>query len=243
MSTVAASTAAATAPGPAARAAVPASTSKEETGASSAAPSSASMGSISGPKPATSAPTAPVNTPADPATPVPAPSAVDTATNPGASPSAPYVADLESNVAVKPRRRAAGCLPGFDSRPPFRTWLRGNCLDLLTILLCALGALLIYLFVPPLLPRHFPLYPGVETSSWGRRYGQPVRPEYINTLTSALVSYLVPAAIIGAIALWRTRDFGDGNAALIGLGYALATTALFCSCIKVLIGGLRPNFL
>ncbi|KAF2845712.1 PAP2-domain-containing protein, partial [Plenodomus tracheiphilus IPT5] len=161
-------------------------------------------------------------------------------------PTAPVVpaqdSDVESNTTIRPPRRSAPLVPGFRSRPPFRTWLRDNWLDILTILLCALAALLIYLFVSPIMPRYFPLYPGIETSAWGRRYGQPLRPEYITTLTSALLSYLVPAAIMGAIALWGTRNFSDGNAALIGLGYALATATLFQALIKVFIGGLRPHF-
>ncbi|KAH9872532.1 hypothetical protein IAQ61_005369, partial [Plenodomus lingam] len=152
-------------------------------------------------------------------------------------------ADVESNATTMPPRRGAAFIPGFRSRPPIRTFIRENWLDILTPILCALASLLIYLLVPPILPRYFPLYPGIETSAWGRRYGQPLRREYITTLTSALVSYLIPAAIMGAIALWSTRDFRDGNAALIGLGYALATAALFTSIIKVFIGGLRPHFL
>ncbi|KAH9869873.1 hypothetical protein J1614_006793 [Plenodomus biglobosus] len=187
------------------------------------------------PGPAARAPSIAPSTAAAPTVPTSAPAA--------APASSIRSADLESNATIKPPRRGAALMPGFRSRPPFRTWLRGNWLDLITILSCDLAALLIYLFVSPILPRLFPLYPGIETSAWGRRYGQPLRPEYVTTLVSALVSYLVPAAIMGAIALWRTRDFGDGNAALLGLGYALATGALFSVLIKVFIGGLRPHFL
>jgi len=82
------------------------------------------------------------------------------------------------------------------------------------MVLCLVAALLIYLFVPPLLPRYFPLYAGIENSAWGLKYAQPYRHEYITTAISALVSYLVPAAIMGAIALWGTRNFRDGNAAV-----------------------------
>jgi diacylglycerol diphosphate phosphatase/phosphatidate phosphatase len=36
----------------------------------------------------------------------------------------------------------------------------------------------------------------------------------VDTIVSAVVSFVVPAAIMGAIALWGTRKFEDGNAAV-----------------------------
>ncbi|KAF1844094.1 acid phosphatase/Vanadium-dependent haloperoxidase [Cucurbitaria berberidis CBS 394.84] len=153
--------------------------------------------------------------------------------------------DLEiasTQPPVQHRRRDA-FIPGFRDRPPFIQWLRRNWLDIATQLLCLLTSFLIYTFSPPLLPRYFPLYPGIERSGFGRKYGQPYMGEYVSTLTSAIVSFGAPAAILGAIALWGTRRFRDGNAALIGLGYALATATLFQSFMKILIGGLRPHFL
>lgn len=142
---------------------------------------------------------------------------VPVAPAPSVPPPGPTVtrdADVESVAPVRPRRRGAGLLPGFHNRPPFGRWLRDNWLDIFTMILCLVAALLIYLFVPPLLPRYFALYPGIETSSWGLKYAQPYRHEYITTATSALVSYLVPAVIMGAIVLWGTRNFSDGNAAV-----------------------------
>jgi diacylglycerol diphosphate phosphatase/phosphatidate phosphatase len=46
------------------------------------------------------------------------------------------------------------------------------------------------------------------------KHSQPYLKEYIDTTVSAIVSFAVPAAIMGAIALWGTRGFGDGNAAV-----------------------------
>ncbi|KAF2124762.1 PAP2-domain-containing protein [Dothidotthia symphoricarpi CBS 119687] len=124
-------------------------------------------------------------------------------------------------------------LPGFDDRPPFMLWLRLCWLDVLTQLLCLLAAFLIYTFVPPVMPRYFPLYTGIERSPWGLQHGHPYLSEYITTTVSAVVSFAVPAAIMGTIGLWH----------IMGLGYALATATLFQSLIKVFIGGLRPHFL
>ncbi|KAF2026233.1 PAP2-domain-containing protein [Setomelanomma holmii] len=150
--------------------------------------------------------------------------------------------DIEAANHLKHRRRHP-LVPGFDEPPPFLTFLRRNWYDILTQLLCVLIAFLLYRFSPPLTPRYFPVYPGVGKSAWGLKHGKPYLAEYITTITSAVVSFAVPAAVMGAIALWGTRDFRDGNAALIGLGYALSTSALFNSFIKIFIGGLRPHFL
>ncbi|KAH3968140.1 hypothetical protein HBH51_130950 [Parastagonospora nodorum] len=134
-------------------------------------------------------------------------------------------------------------LPGFHNPPLFLTFLRHNWYDIGTQLLCLLTSLLLYAFCQPILPRYFPLFRGVERTSWGMKHSQPYLSEYVSTITSAIISFAVPAAIMGAIALWGTRGFGDGNAALIGLGYALSTATLFQSFIKIFVGGLRPHFL
>jgi hypothetical protein len=114
-------------------------------------------------------------------------------------------------VAITPRNRL---VPGFYNNPPFLQFLRHNWLDIFTQLLCLFIALLLYSFCPPLLPRYFPIFPGVETTSWGLKHGQPLRAEYLNTWVMAVMSYAVPAAIMGAIGLWFIRDFNDGNAAV-----------------------------
>ncbi|KAH8731566.1 phosphatidic acid phosphatase type 2/haloperoxidase, partial [Phaeosphaeriaceae sp. PMI808] len=134
-------------------------------------------------------------------------------------------------------------IPGFHNPPPFLVFLRRNWYDILTQFLCVTTAALLYYFCPPVTPRYFPLYRGVEQSAWGLKHGHPYIKEYVTTIVSAVVSFAIPAAIMGAIALWGTRSFEDGNAALIGLGYALSTSTLFQVFIKVFIGGLRPHFL
>ncbi|CAO2652330.1 Nn.00g006130.m01.CDS01 [Neocucurbitaria sp. VM-36] len=125
--------------------------------------------------------------------------------------------DIEAAATHSPAKPPQGwnaLKPGFHDRPPFKRWVRQNWSDIATQLLCLLTAFLIYTLAPPLLPRYFPLYPGIERSSFGRKYGQPYIGEYITTIVSAVVSFAVPAAIMGAIGLWGTRQFADGNAAV-----------------------------
>ena len=112
-----------------------------------------------------------------------------------------------------PRRRSA-LVPGFYNNPPFMVWLRHCWLDIATQLLCLLVAELIYLFATPLMPRYFPLYPGIWTSAWGLKYGKPYLGEYISTLTSAVISFTIPLVVMGAIGLWCVRDFWESNAAV-----------------------------
>ncbi|KAF3036990.1 hypothetical protein E8E11_003521 [Didymella keratinophila] len=134
-------------------------------------------------------------------------------------------------------------VPKFNNNPLFKTWLKVSWLDIATQLACLLIAELIYLFATPLTPRYFPLFHGVWTSSWGLAHGKPLLAEYITTLVSAIISFAVPFAIMGAIGLWCIRDFWETNAAIMGLGHALVTATLFQSFIKWFIGGLRPHFL
>ncbi|KAH6644607.1 phosphatidic acid phosphatase type 2/haloperoxidase [Boeremia exigua] len=142
-----------------------------------------------------------------------------------------------------PRPRFSALRPGFRDAPPFATWARRCWPDVLTQLLCLLVAELVYLFGAPLMPRVFPLYAGVERSAWGIAHGRARQAEYVNTLVSAVVSFAVPAGVMGAVGLWRVRAFWESNAAMMGLGYALATATLFQSFIKWFVGGLRPHFL
>ncbi|KAL5412683.1 hypothetical protein PMIN03_004152 [Paraphaeosphaeria minitans] len=133
--------------------------------------------------------------------------------------------------------------PNPPDRPTFKEWLQCCWLDVLTQLLCVLVAFIIYLTAPPLMTRYFPLYPGIHSTPWGLKYGQPYIGEYINTTWSAAISFVVPFLIMTAVSGWWFNSFWDGNAACIGLGYALATSTVFQSLIKVSIGGLRPHFL
>jgi hypothetical protein len=127
--------------------------------------------------------------------------------------------DLEAHAlspttseAPPPYRRRDAWKPGFRNPPPFSVFFARNWTDILTQLLCLLCAFCIYTWVPPIMPRYFPLYAGVEQSDWGMRHSMPLQTEYINTWVSAVVSYFVPVVVMGAIGLWGTRNFADGNA-------------------------------
>jgi hypothetical protein len=122
--------------------------------------------------------------------------------------------DTEAQLEKPPLHRRAALIPGFRNQPPFMVWLRHSWLDILTQLLCLLVAEIIYLFARPLMPRYFPLYPGVYLSPWGLRHGKPYLTEYITTLVSAIVSFAVPFVVMGAIGLWWVRDFWDTDAAV-----------------------------
>ncbi|XPS75663.1 hypothetical protein M3J09_007737 [Ascochyta lentis] len=152
-------------------------------------------------------------------------------------------ASFDPEAQIKPTSRRSALIPGFRNQPPFMVWLRHSWLDILTQLLCLFTAEMIYLFATPLMPHYFPLYPGVWTSAWGLKYGKPFLEEYVTTLVSAIISFTVPFLVMGAVGIWWTRDYWESNAAIMGLGYALATATLFQSFIKWFIGGLRPHFL
>lgn len=119
-----------------------------------------------------------------------------------------------SKSAQQQRRRRDKLKPGFRNAPPFRVFVRRNWLDIVTQLACVLVAWTIYLSAKPLMPRYFPLYPGVGTSAWGLENGKPLLREYVSTPVSAAVSFVVPLLVMGAFGLWETRDFWESNAAV-----------------------------
>jgi diacylglycerol diphosphate phosphatase/phosphatidate phosphatase len=150
-----------------------------------------------------------------------------TATPPSKIPSPPLYTSRRPSASISPRTTDPEAaldptciapppynpwIPGFRNPPPFKLFLKRNWLDILTQLLCLLAAFCIYTFVPPLMPRYFAMWDGVETSEWGVRHSAPLRTEYVNTWVSAVGSYFVPVVVMGAVGLWGTRDFEDGNA-------------------------------
>lgn len=122
--------------------------------------------------------------------------------------------DIESAAPSTVPHRHHLLVPGFNNPPPFLVFLHHNWFDIATQLFCLLISFLLYTLCPPLIPRYFPLYPGIEKTSWGMQHSQPYLHEYVNTMVSAIVSFVGPAMIMGAVALWGTRGFGDGNAAV-----------------------------
>ncbi|KAF2715567.1 PAP2-domain-containing protein [Pleomassaria siparia CBS 279.74] len=154
------------------------------------------------------------------------------------------MSDIELNKPPpeKPRRNLKSLI-SLPDRPTFRTFIRLCWLDILTQLLCTGLAFLLYKLAPPLAPKHFMVYPGMERSGVAMRYGKPYMKEYISTLVSAIVSVLVPLLVLLAVEAIRGGGFWEVNSAIMGLCSALATTTVFQAFLKFLIGGLRPNFL
>lgn len=99
-------------------------------------------------------------------------------------------------------------------QPTFRSFARLCWLDILTQLLCTGIAFLLYKFVPLLAPKWFPVFPGMETSAVGLRYGKPYLTEYVNTLVSAIVSFLGPLAVILLVGGLKVKSFWDVNSAV-----------------------------
>ncbi|KAF2874028.1 phosphatidic acid phosphatase type 2/haloperoxidase [Massariosphaeria phaeospora] len=149
--------------------------------------------------------------------------------------------DLEKNSPnAGPKKRRFALAP--DQPPSFMYWLRRNWLDILTQLLCVGAAYAIYRAASPR-QKFFPYYPGIERSDWGLRHSQPYRSEYINTIVSAVLSFVVPLIIISLVGLLKDKSYWNTNNAVQGLGYALSTACLFQAILKWLIGGYRPHFL
>jgi hypothetical protein len=129
----------------------------------------------------------------------------------------PKVQDVETGVPiipVVPRRRRDAWIPGFHDTVSFKGLVRHSWLDVATQVLCVLVSGAIWLFARPILPQVFPLYRGIETSAWGLKHGRPYRLELITTLASALVSFIVPFLIIGAVGVWGVRRFWEYSAAV-----------------------------
>lgn len=129
--------------------------------------------------------------------------------------------DPEAQLKNFPLRWRDAFVPGFYNRPPFMIWLRHSWLDILTQLLCVLASGLVQFLAKPLMPRHFPLYIGVEKSEWGLKYGKPYLEEYITTGVIAVFAYVVPLVILLITGLWGVRDFWESNAAVRMTCYVL----------------------
>jgi diacylglycerol diphosphate phosphatase/phosphatidate phosphatase len=129
------------------------------------------------------------------------------------SPSMPALSIAKPSHPPHPRPSLAQRLRMPD-QPTFRTFARLCWLDILTQLLCTAIAFLLYKFVPPLAPKWFPVFPGMQTSAVGLRYGKPYLSEYVTTLVSAIVSFFGPLAIILLVGGLKVKSFWDVNSAV-----------------------------
>lgn len=128
----------------------------------------------------------------------------------------PSMTDIEMNKASPPPlpKRPLRSRLRLPDQPTFRTFIRLCWIDILTQLLCTGGAFLIYKFAPIFTPKHFPVFPGMETSVVGLRFGKPYLKEYVSTLVSAIVSFVGPLVVLLGVNLGLMRSFWDGNSAV-----------------------------
>jgi len=146
-----------------------------------------------------------------------------------ASPDLDSNANLESPSKQTQRRSLRDHLrPNFSDRPSFKTWLRRSWLDLFTQLQCSTLVLLIFLFVPPLFPRRFPLYPGYETSEFAIKHGRPLQNENIDSIWLQFAICMSPILFMSMYSMWgRYGGFWDEDAAV-----CLAPPISFCTSLQ-----------
>ncbi|OHE92939.1 PAP2 superfamily protein [Colletotrichum orchidophilum] len=125
-------------------------------------------------------------------------------------------------------------------RPPFMLWLKVTWLDILTMIIMGVIALVVFRAHPPA-HRTFPVtfdngeivYP---------QFAYPHIPQYIPSHAATALGIGVPILSI-LLCQIRVRSFWDINNGIMGLLYSVIGSTVFQVMIKWLIGGLRPNFL
>ncbi|KAF2010815.1 PAP2-domain-containing protein [Aaosphaeria arxii CBS 175.79] len=122
----------------------------------------------------------------------------------------------------------------FPDAPSIPAFVRSQWRNVLLLLLTGIIPLVIALRAAPLTPKYFRLD--------DPRYAYPRVDEFVPTWLSLVVSFLIPVVVIVPISLFLIGNFWDCNAAILGYTYALTTSTLTQSLIKLFIGGLRPNF-
>lgn len=128
----------------------------------------------------------------------------------------PSMPDIEMNKPSPPplSKRPLRSRLRLPDQPTFRTFIRLCWIDILTQLLCTGSAFLLYKFAPIFTPKHFPVFPGMETSAVGLRFGKPYLKEYVSTLVSAIVSFVGPLVVLLGVNLGMIKSFWDGNSAV-----------------------------
>ncbi|CCF46378.1 PAP2 superfamily protein [Colletotrichum higginsianum] len=125
-------------------------------------------------------------------------------------------------------------------RPPFMLWLKVTWLDILTMIIMGVIALVVFRAHPPA-HRTFPIT---------FDNGEVVYPQFAYPhITQIIPSHAATALGIGVpilsilVCQIRVRSFWDINNGIMGLLYSVLGSTVFQVMIKWLIGGLRPNFL
>ncbi|OTB14850.1 hypothetical protein K445DRAFT_62074 [Daldinia sp. EC12] len=134
----------------------------------------------------------------------------------------------------------------IEKRPSLGLWLRVTWPDIVTMLLLGLVAFGVYVLRPVTI-RTFPLT--IINPHTYEDTGEVVYPEFAYPSRPQIISSGVDTAIVIVFPIFtfllfqiKIQSFWDLNNAIIGLIYALETSAAFQVMIKWLVGGLRPNF-
>ncbi|KAI1866227.1 uncharacterized protein JN550_007615 [Neoarthrinium moseri] len=127
-----------------------------------------------------------------------------------------------------------------EKRPSFGQWLKVTILDILTMIVLGVIALVVFR-AGPAGTRTFPLTVTNTGEVVYPQFAYPYRPQFVAAWLATFLAAVIPIVII-LLAQIRIRSFWDINNGIIGLIYALETSAAFQVIIKWLIGGLRPHF-
>ncbi|TVY89702.1 putative lipid phosphate phosphatase 3-like protein [Lachnellula willkommii] len=128
----------------------------------------------------------------------------------------------------------------MSQRPTFGQWIRATWLDLVTMVIMGAIGLVVWK-AGPAPSRSFPIYFQNGEIVYPQ-FAYPMRNEIVPIWAATVLALVVPISIF-LICQVRVRSFWDLNNAIIGLSYALLTTAIFQVILKWLIGGFRPHFL
>ncbi|KAH8789863.1 putative lipid phosphate phosphatase 1 [Hyaloscypha sp. PMI_1271] len=149
-------------------------------------------------------------------------------------------ADTTTTTTTRHREKRGPIIMDMSRRPSFGQWLKVTWLDIATMAIMGIVGLGVY-EAHPAPSRSFPVY-FQDGEIVYPQFAYPMRKEIVPIWAAALLSSLVPIAVI-LICQIRIRSFWDVNNAVIGLLYSLITAAVFQVFLKWLIGGLRPHFL
>ncbi|KAI0116361.1 PAP2 superfamily-domain-containing protein [Nemania sp. FL0031] len=141
----------------------------------------------------------------------------------------------------------------LEKRPTFGQWVKVTWVDLLTIFILGAFTLPLYYLASPLGIRVFPLDVRMnDTDSAPTSNSTPIsviplslaypnRGQMVSNWLIAVIAGAFPTIVILLMQI-RIPSFWDLNNALLGLTYAVVTSAAFQGTTKAFIGGLRPNF-
>jgi hypothetical protein len=114
-----------------------------------------------------------------------------------------------------PSRRVLRSTIWFEDDPGFRSYIRQEWLDLLTLAIMLLIPLFLYNFADPIRTQYFPLLQGGQLLM--PQYAYPYVDEFVGTELCAALSFGVPFAIMGLCGIFLIGNFWDTNSAVCHL--------------------------